>query len=294
MLAKREIWKYPEDAKVWVGKYRNSHNLLHWHYDCEFIYVEQGLLDVYCERRDHILRAGEAFFTDSGQMHYQRALAPDTVLVVFVFKSGILPFLEEYRLTDPKLHQSYPIPEFYGRLLRVLKERRKFYGEEARCILEELMIGVFRGEQIERRVKEDRTEAAFKELLEELQSHCERYRFQDAVRFMNMSEAYFSRYFKAMTGSTFTQYINYMRIDRAVQLLRSSSDLSMTEIAEQCGFETIRSFNRTFRELTGASPSRLPSDYFLKEQFSLTSEDAFDPTLYDCTLIESCDGESVG
>ena len=29
MIAKREIWKYPEDAKVWVGKYRNSHNLLH-------------------------------------------------------------------------------------------------------------------------------------------------------------------------------------------------------------------------------------------------------------------------
>ena len=50
MLAKREIWKYPEEAHVWVGKYRNSHNLLHWHYDCEFVYVERGSIDVFCEK----------------------------------------------------------------------------------------------------------------------------------------------------------------------------------------------------------------------------------------------------
>lgn len=289
MLAKREIWNYPPEAKIWVGKYRNSHNLLHWHYDLEFICVEQGALDVYCERRKHTLRAGEALLTDSGQMHYQRALAPDTVLIVIVFESGILPFLQEYRLSDPKLHERYPIPDVYRRLMEVLKGRRPFYGEEARCILEELMIGVFRREQIVRRMKEDRTEAAFKTLLEELQSRPEGWTFLDAVQYMNMSEAYFSRYFKAMTGTTFTQYLNSMRTERAVQLLRSGEGLSMTEIAESCGFETIRSFNRTFKELTGTSPSRLPQDYAMKEQFPLASEDAFDPTLFGCTLLESCD-----
>ena len=94
MIAKREIWKYPEDAKVWVGKYRNSHNLLHWHYDCEFIYTEQGSIDVFCEKKTHHLVKGEALFTDSGQIHYQRACEPDTVLIVIVFDYSIIrPFL---------------------------------------------------------------------------------------------------------------------------------------------------------------------------------------------------------
>ena len=115
------------------------------------------------------------------------------------------------------------------------------------------------------------------------------YTFEDAVRFMGMSDAYFSRYFKAMAGTTFSQYLNYVRTDNAVRLLLSGEDLTMTEIAEQCGFATIRNFNRIFREFTGFSPSRLPKDYVLSDRFSYPSEKAFNPTLYDCELIESSD-----
>ena len=64
MLAKREIWQYRDEVRIWAGKYRNSHNLLHWHYDCELIYVEQGGIDVFCERRRHALSVGQALFMD--------------------------------------------------------------------------------------------------------------------------------------------------------------------------------------------------------------------------------------
>lgn len=290
MLAKREIWNYPKGCKVWVGKYRNSHNLLHWHYDCEFVYVEKGEIDIFCERKKHTLRAGEALFTDSGQMHYQRARVPDTVLIVIVFDSGILPFWEDVQLADPKLSGRYPIPQYYRRLKEVISSRERFFGEEARCIAEEMMIGVFRGEPTVRRLGSDRTEAAFKRLLEDVEERCADYTFADAVSFMGMSDAYFSRYFKAVTGTTFSQYLNYVRVDRAVRLLHSRKEMTMTEIAEACGFATIRSFNRTFRELTGTTPTRLPEDYTFGERYSAPSDSAFDPTLYDCVLIESCNG----
>ena len=285
MLAKREIWEYPEGAKVWVGKYRNSHNLLHWHYDCECIYVEKGSIEVYCERKQHLLKKGEALFADSGQMHYQRALEEGTVLEVFVFESGLLPFLGEVRLSEPKLKGNYPFSETYSRLLGVLKGHERFFGEEARCVLEELMLKVFRGEETVRRVREDGTEAAFKELLEALEGG--EMTFEEAVRFMNMSEAYFSRTFKAMTGMTFTQYISCIRTERAVELLRRGT-MSMTEIAERSGFQTIRTFNRTFKELTGMPPSGMPKDYTFALSSPLASGERFSPTLMGCTLIESC------
>lgn len=290
MIAKREIWKYPEEAKVWVGKYRNSHNLLHWHYDCEFIYVEQGSIDVFCEKKTHHLRQGEALFTDSGQIHYQRACEADTVLIVIVFDYSIIrPFLGNFQLASPKLYRSYPIPEHYRRLRAILRAREPFYGEEARCAVSEMMIEVYRGEQLVHRVGSDRTEEAFKNLLEDMQERYAEYTFEDAVRFMGMSDAYFSRYFKAVTGTTFSQYLNYVRTDNAVKFLRSGKNLTMTEIAEKCGFATIRTFNRIFREFTGSAPSRLPKDYELSEKYSYPSEKAFDPTLYDCELIESCE-----
>ena len=195
MLAKREIWNYPEGAKVWAGKYRNSHNLLHWHFDCEFISVERGKLEVFCEKKLHTLSEGEALFTDSGQMHYQRALEPDTVLRVIVFESSVFPALETFRLLSPKLAGVYPVAEAYAWLLRALKEKKPFFGEEARCIVSELMINVFRGEAVVRRTGGDRTEDAFKRLLEDVEEHYEEYTFSDAVAFMGMSEAYFSRYY---------------------------------------------------------------------------------------------------
>ena len=286
MIAKREVWEYPSGAKVWAGKYRNSHNLLHWHYDCECIYVERGSLEVYCERKLHLLTAGEALFTDSGQMHYQRALEEGTLLEVIVFESGLLPFLKELRLAEPKLKGSYPFPAAYARLMGILRERAPFFGEEARCVLSELFIDIFRREELLRRVREGGTEAAFKHLLEALESDGE-LGFEDAVRLMNMSEAYFSRYFKAMTGSTFTQYVNVLRTERAVELLKQR-ELSMTEIAERAGFPTIRSFNRTFKELTGVSPSQLPKDYSFGARAPLASGERFLPTLSGCTLVESC------
>ena len=290
MIAKREIWTYPEQAKVWAGKYRNSHNLLHWHYDCEFIYAEHGSLDVFCEKKKHTLCEGEALFLDSGQIHYQRARVPDTVLIVIVFDSAVVrPILDKWQLASPKFYNRYPIPQHYARILRILSEQQPFYGEEAACAVAEMMIDVFRGEQCVHRLGSDRAEEAFKRLLEDVQERYAEYTFDEAVRFMGMSDAYFSRYFKAMAGTTFSQYLSFVRTDNAVRMLLSGSGMTMTEISEACGFPTIRSFNRVFRELTGHSPSRLPKDYVLSEKYTLSSEEAFDPTLYDCELIESCD-----
>ena len=287
MIARREIWHYPEEAKVWAGKYRNSHNLLHWHYDCEFIYVERGAVDVFCEKKKHTLEEGETLFTDSGQMHYQRAARPDTVLIVIVFDSDIVhSFMGKYQLASPKLYHRYPIPAYYARLRAALLEKKPFFGEEAKCIVTEMMLEVFRGEQLVHRLASDRTEETFKKLLEDVRDRYAEYTFTDAVSFMGMSDAYFSRYFRAMTGTTFSQYLNFVRTENAVRLL-TEGKMTMTEIAEACGFATIRNFNRIFREFTGTSPSRLPKDFVLGDRFLYPSEAAFSPTLLDCELIES-------
>ncbi len=288
MIAKRQIWKYGEQTRVWAGKYRNSHNLLHWHYDCELVYVEKGSIDIFCEKSKHTLTEGQALFIDSGQMHSQRATSKDTVLAVFIFDYNVIaPFAKGLQLESPLLKENYPLPKFYQTLRTILTERKKFYGAEAACAVANFFIEVFRRETLLPRQAQDKKTETFKRLLETVEEQYCDYTFLDAVKFMNMSDAYFSRYFKAATGTTFSQYLNDVRVQNAIRLLHRNPDMPMTEISAQCGFATIRNFNRIFKELTGFAPSRLPRDYTLKGVVSYPSDRAFNPTLYDCEMIES-------
>ncbi|MGA0612063.1 helix-turn-helix domain-containing protein [Caldimonas sp. KR1-144] len=69
-----------------------------------------------------------------------------------------------------------------------------------------------------------------------------------------VSEAHFARSFKQAFGVPPHRYLLTRRIERASALLRDT-DLPVTEIAFQTGWESLGSFGRTFRDITGESPS---------------------------------------
>jgi len=69
-----------------------------------------------------------------------------------------------------------------------------------------------------------------------------------------VSEAHFARSFKQAFGVPPHRYLLTRRIERATALLRDT-DLPVTEIAFQTGWESLGSFGRTFRDITGESPS---------------------------------------
>jgi len=68
-----------------------------------------------------------------------------------------------------------------------------------------------------------------------------------------MSPAYFSYIFKYVTGRTFTEYINHLRIESAKDYLKRS-DASMSIIANNIGFCDTASFDRAFKKEVGITP----------------------------------------
>ena len=71
-----------------------------------------------------------------------------------------------------------------------------------------------------------------------------------------VSEAHFARSFKEAFGVPPHRYLLTRRIERAKALLRDT-DLPITEIAFQTGWNSLGTFGRTFRDITGESPSEL-------------------------------------
>jgi len=77
---------------------------------------------------------------------------------------------------------------------------------------------------------------------------------------MNMSSVSFNRFIKKCTGKTFVEYVNDIRIGYASKWL-IERDLSISEIAFMCGFNSIANFNRVFRKNKGSTPTQYRQDF---------------------------------
>jgi transcriptional regulator GlxA family with amidase domain len=72
------------------------------------------------------------------------------------------------------------------------------------------------------------------------------------ARVSGVAEAHFARSFKEAFGVPPHRYLLTRRIERAMALLRDT-DLSVTRIAFDTGWESLGTFGRTFRDVTGES-----------------------------------------
>ena len=65
---------------------------------------------------------------------------------------------------------------------------------------------------------------------------------------------YLSKHFSKNTGMSYTEYVCRFRINEACYLLINTNS-TMLDIAYECGFDCLRSFNRGFKSVMGISPS---------------------------------------
>ena len=70
----------------------------------------------------------------------------------------------------------------------------------------------------------------------------------------HISEAHFSRSFRAVFGETPHRYLQRRRVERSMFLLRET-DRSITDICLDVGFTSLGTFSRMFREIVGETPS---------------------------------------
>ena len=78
---------------------------------------------------------------------------------------------------------------------------------------------------------------------------------QDVAKYCNINTDYLNNLFKKDLDKTVTQYIREKRITYADTLLKITN-LSVSEIAFGCGFQSIQTFNRLYKEYYNQTPSR--------------------------------------
>ena len=89
----------------------------------------------------------------------------------------------------------------------------------------------------------------YKYIISNFQNHISLEEIADTA---SMTVPAFCRYFKKSTGKTFTKLVNEYRVVHATKLL-SESQMSISDVAFECGFNNFSHFNKLFKEFTGKS-----------------------------------------
>lgn len=71
-----------------------------------------------------------------------------------------------------------------------------------------------------------------------------------------VSESYLSTLFKEQSGVNFTDFIEGLRIEKACELLKNRN-ITVNEVAEEIGYNSVQSFRRAFKRVKGVSPKEL-------------------------------------
>lgn len=275
-MVQQERRVFDPNAKVWVHRYKNLRNIAHWHFENELVVCQEGSAEIMLDGSFFALHRGECAFFGRESVHSISGAA-ESCIAVAQFGELLQPVCH---LKRPIFADRYRASERMNELNAEYQNKRPFYAEKMNATITSLLTDIFRGEEWENAAHAAQpTLAHYEQLLILLERNCDEVGFTDAALFMNMSAGYFSRYFKRMTGLTFSNYMNILRVDRAIELLRQNDGITMADLMARCGFNTLRNFNRVFKEVTGYAPKSLPAGFSLNRRSLVGGGTVFDPTL---------------
>ena len=247
---------------------------MHFHNYAEIIYVENGSISVMNEDTEITAKKGEIVFINSCVPHetYKNVPYSNCALFQFDLSKAIQTPTKDMgkyfgRFISSSLCRMHHFSgadssrsELEQCLLRILeeqKERKKAYGLYINAELLRIIAFLYRRGIIADELS-GRSAKALSKILPALKYLDENFRNEITLRELsaaaNLNPNYFCRTFKAATNSTFTEYLNFIRICCAEKLIVAGEN-TISEISESVGFSSVSYFNRVFRRLNGCTPS---------------------------------------
>ena len=244
---------------------------VHWHDEFEIIYVRSGFLTVSISGESYIGKTGEAFVVSPGNLHLMGSQSGTVDYYTFLFPLKYISFR-----TDDMLDEKLLEPLNSGHLMicpRVkdtakelceqlieIYEAKKDESESkittqvrTKIILLQFILEMWKkGFVIEKDTSGRNT--VEKEMVSYIQQNFTgKISLREFGEQFHLSEKYISRYFKEHFHITLSQYVTYLRLEHAKQLLQDT-DIPVTDVAMQSGYQNVSYFIRSFQKAYAVSP----------------------------------------
>ncbi len=221
---------------------------LHFHKSFEVLFVERGEQIVQIDGVDFAVCGGEAALILPGQLHSYRTERGSEIWIC-IFSADFMPDLAKYVEQGQKHDPIFSAAGFSLPQFTALQENRFAIKAE----LYQLATRYTAGPPAP--ILDKRREPLLYELVRYVDGHfTEPLTLQRLATHFGYNYRYLSGVINRAFGISFSGVLRQYRVDLACRLLRES-DAAVTEIAGRCGFETLRSFNRSFKAETGLTPT---------------------------------------
>lgn len=246
----------------------------HWHEEIEIFYVCSGECDVWVNDICYTLVAGEMIFIGNKDIHrYSGEKNSEHILLLFDLSliKNIYSNLTYLKSGKPVFHPSPSSSQsdrrVHGELIHILDDIEREYLGKREAYKLEIIAGLYKiialllrytpmsyYSKIEK-AKHHQKISIIEGIYHYIHEHFhERITLEDMARISHFSTFHFTRFFKKATGITFLHYLHLYRLDKAKDLLVLKDD-NIIDVALQCGFENVKTFNRVFKKYMGMTPS---------------------------------------
>ena len=244
---------------------------VHWHDELEIIYVKSGFLTVNISGENYIGKPGDAFVVSPGNLHFMGSQTGTVDYFTFLFPLKYIAFRSDDMLDDKliePLNSGHLMisPEIKDTVKEQCEQLARVYAAEIdkseskitsqirkKIILLQFIHELWKKGFI---VENDTTgrNTVEKEMISYIQqNYTGKILLREFGEQFHLSEKYISRYFKEHFHITLSQYVTYLRLEHAKQMLQET-DISVTEVAMQSGYQNISYFIRSFKKTYGVSP----------------------------------------
>jgi AraC-like DNA-binding protein len=268
------------ETSIQVRLYDNTENEnypLHWHSAVEIIMPIKENYEVRNSKGIYTLRENDILIMPPCELH-SLSVPPGAERgerIILMFEptlfcsmegfSGIIPTLYKLNMMTPEKQ-----PDLYETIHSLLRAAHKefLHGDAFKNLaiyakIVELYIAISRifartnaiSENNSIQGKHQEYIARLNAVFEYVEKHLsERISLEEVAKIANLSKFRFAHVFKEFTNQSFFQYLNWRRIKKAEILLLNPS-LSINEIIQNSGFESIPTFYRVFKEVENCTPT---------------------------------------
>lgn len=248
--------------------------LWHYHREVEWLYVQEGVLEMRIQEQVYTLEPGDVLLIGSSQPHATWSVVTEKVAFLVLH-------VDLYAYSDPSVMLYYrTLYEVDGPLSGYNEQFRKVPGLKES--IGNAIIGIYSEMQNRQRGREVAVGLHVKQLILSILRSCDKEEdgenrelpldsslrpvFEYVERHLsdkiemstisqmtNMSYHYFSKYFKKTIGLSFVEYVNIQRIKKAERLLLTEQ-AKIIEIAEKVGISNMTHFYELFKRYNRCSP----------------------------------------
>lgn len=260
---------------IYIDFYNTGHKFnLHWHENTHLYYFTSGTAKVECSGKTYSVASNDIVIINPFELHSLTSTSDDLKFYMIRFDASFLlqdksdivqikyltPLSQNLITFNNVISKDQQVTSCVKSIISEYNQQKLGYELSLKSYIYRLLVLLIRN-YVSKYLNADKynkiqsTTKMYGDIFKYIEENYYRKIYtQELASIVHVSTSHFCRSFKTHTGKTVTDYINNVRLEKALTLFNDQS-LNITQIALQCGFDNINYFSRLFKKYFKMSPT---------------------------------------